>query len=224
MHGIDALGRLEEHAVAMAPAAFLGVGGPGGETLGERELGRVRGLVREPLEDALGERELVEGAAQQLRHLRFERRAVERLRFLGLDLQHRAALHELAFHAEKRRQAMVALDEFQPLFLDAEEMRDEPVEVRRYGDEEVGFFLVLERRGIRAREEVPVLQARVRGREPADELGIDPFQAREAIEVLEFEAEGEAKRLLRGGHRRVSNRQSSRFYGIEGCGPNPPLA
>ena len=73
-----------------------------------------------------------------------ERRAVERGGLVGLDLEHRAALHELALHAEQRRQRVVAVDQRLPFVLDVEERRHEPVEVRGHRDQQLGLGLALE--------------------------------------------------------------------------------
>src|SRR5262249_2931936 len=145
---VDALGRLEKNAVAESPAPLGRMRRPGRETLGGRELRAVRRLVRLPLEDLLRKRELVERPAEEPRDLGFERRAIERSRLVALHLEHRAALHELALHAEERREGMMTLHEVAPFVLDREEPRDEAVEVRRGRDQQLRLLPVVERRRI----------------------------------------------------------------------------
>src|SRR5450631_4886665 len=105
--------------------------GPRREMLRDGKLRGMLGFVDHPAEDAPREHELVESAAEERGDVSLERRAVKRRGLRGLDLQHRAALHELALDAEEGSELVVALDELAPFVLDREELRDEAVHLRR---------------------------------------------------------------------------------------------
>ena len=175
------------------------VRGPRRETLGERQLLGVRGLVGEPREHVLGEGELVEFPAEPRRHRLLQRVAVELRRLVGLDLEHRAALHELALHAEEGREAMVALHQLLPRLLDVEEARHEAVEVGRDRDQQLRLFLVGQR-GTGAGGEEPLAQRGVRILQLREEMAIDSLEPLPLVEVLELQVEGE-REFLGGGHR-----------------------
>ncbi len=211
MERIHALGRVEQHAVAISPAALGRVRGPRAEALRGRERRRVRRLFGEPCEHLLREQELVERAAQKRRHFLFERRPVERLRLVGLDLEHRPALHELALHAEERREAMVAVDEILPFLLDREERGDEAVEVRCDRDQQLRLGLALE--GVRARAGLAPagVQEGLRVAQPGRERLVHARKTRGLVEILEREAEGEPEEWFRCGHC-GKGRQRVQFY------------
>ncbi len=201
MHRIDTLRRLEKDAMAKSPAAFGRMRGPRRETFRERELGAMRGLVGLPCEHPLGEHQLVERSADRACDPGLERGPVEGRGLVGLDLEHRAALDELALHAEERGEAMVALDQILPLVLDREEARDEPVEMRRRGEQQVGFVLVDERGGIGARRAQPGGERVVRLADPGQELAVDARKALGTIEIREGKAEREGQGRSGDGHR-----------------------
>jgi hypothetical protein len=173
-------------------------------------------LVRHPLEHALRECELVERAAEELRHLAFQRLAVERCRLVGLDLQHRAALHELALHLEERGEAVMALDQLFPRLLDAEKRRDEPVEVGREGDEELRLFLVGERGRVRPQRGEALVQGGIRLGEPLRERPVDAHEPVAIVEVFEGVAESEGQRGCCGGHCGSRRTKTGNFIGSRG--------
>ena len=64
---------------------------------------------------------------------------------------HGLALHELALDAVERRQLVVARRERLDFRLDAEQLRDESLEVRREREQQLRFLLRRQRRGLGAR-------------------------------------------------------------------------
>ena len=74
-------------------------------------------------------------------------RAVERGGLVGLDSEHRAALHELALDAKERFASVCARDQAIELGADGEKLRDEVVQDGRHGEEEFGLLLGGERIG-----------------------------------------------------------------------------
>ena len=209
VHRIDALGRTEEDAAAISAPSLGGVRRPRGEALGECEVRRVRGLVAEPFEHPGGECELVENPTQPGGDFLLESRAVERFGRVGLDLQHRAPLHELALHPEERGQAMVAVVQVLPRLLDAEKTCHEPVHVRPDGDQQLGFLPVVEGGRLAAGLEEALDQGRIGLAQPGDEGPVQAFKPVAAVKIGEFEAEGELEGL-RGG------RHQGRFYRMGG--------
>ena len=198
---------LEQHAGANVLAAGLRMQRPGRVTQREIELGRVRGLVGEPARDVRREGELVEASAEMAAQLALERAAVERLRILRRDARRRPSLHELALDLMERRQLVVAVRQRRHFVHDAEELSDEPLEVRR--DVEDQRRLVL--RGDRVRNgacrEQALAQRGIRRTEELQERAVDRALAIPPVEVGEGDAETRRElgfRVAGGGlHKRV---------------------
>ena len=117
------------------------VRGPGAVAFRQGERLGVRRLVRLPLQHGPREGEFLEAPAELLRELGLQCRAIEGRRFVGLDLEHRAALHELALDAEERLALRMRGDQAIQVGLDAEELRDEVVQHRRHGQQKIGLLL-----------------------------------------------------------------------------------
>jgi hypothetical protein len=203
--GIDTLRGAEQDPVGEAAASLRGVCSPGREPLGGHEVLGVRRLVRLPLEHRVGEGELVECTAQAPGYLLLQRRAIEGRCLVGLDLEHRAPLHELALDAEQRRQPVMALDQRLPLGLDVEQVCHEPVDVRRYGQQQLGLLLVGEARGIGAGCLPAGVQLGVLLAQPGVERLVDLHQPGPVVEVFEAEVERELQGGG-GGHRKARKR------------------
>ena len=93
--------RLEQHAGPMLALTRRAERGPCGVLQSKVERFAVRRLVLLPARHVLRERELGERLAEQRFELPRERRSVDAVRFVRLDLVHRFALHEVALHAHK---------------------------------------------------------------------------------------------------------------------------
>jgi hypothetical protein len=87
----------------------------------------------------------------------------------------------------------VAFDQLLPLVLDREEPRDEPIEMRRRGDQQVSLVLVGKRGGIDARRAQASGERFVRLAEPGQELAVEPCKALGIVEIREGKAEGEGQ-------------------------------
>lgn len=108
------------------------------------------GLVLLPRRDAACELEFGERAVEQFA---FGGVRIEALELRGLDLQQRMALYEQPLHAEHRRELVVRCGQRGGFGLDAEQPRDEILEVRRERDQQFRLRLVRELVGGGARGE-----------------------------------------------------------------------
>ena len=152
------------------------------------------GLVSEPFRDLFRERELVERAAEPGLELRLQRGPVELRRVVGLHLVRGAALDELALDRVQGRELVVARGERAELRLDAEQVGEKIVQMRRDLEDQRRFGLAVEARGILARSgEVRQQRARaglVGGPEVVPEGRVELDQPVAAVELGEGEAEG----------------------------------
>ena len=78
--------------------------------------------------------------------------------------------------------------------LDAEEPRDEVLEVRREREQELGFRFRIERCGVGARGAQPSREPGIGSLQEIDEVPVDPDESFPAVEILELESVGEGER------------------------------
>ena len=162
--------RAEQHAAPVRGAACRRVRRPRRVAQREVEVGGVRRLVGLPAGDGLRERELGVASGQRRADARAElarqRRAVERRGGVRLVRVHRLALDEQALDREQRRELVMRRLQRAHLGLDAEQLREEVLEVRRDGEQQVGLGLRRRapsgRRG-RRRAAPPARRPRARG-------------------------------------------------------------
>ncbi len=172
--GIDLGWLLEEHAVVVSLPAGGRVQGPAGVLQREVELASVSRLLREPAVDVGGERELVEAAAEERGQLAFERAAVERFGLRRLDARPGAALDELALDRIQRRELVVPPGEGEDLVGDAEELRQEPLEVGREIEQQLRLGFRVQRLGVGTARAEPRGERTVGGFQEPDEMAVQP--------------------------------------------------
>jgi len=103
---------------------------------------------------------------------------------------HGTALHEEPLDGIERRELVVALRQRARLGLDAEEPRDEILDVRRQRDQEVGFLPRLELREVAPRRQQARVQAGVGFLlQESEEGGVDTQEALALVQVGESDAE-----------------------------------
>src|SRR5581483_6882638 len=131
---IEFLRRLEQHARRVLRFARGRRGGPARVARGELEFARMLSFVREPCGHLAREVELGEIATEELPggRLRIEARDIG-----GLHLVQGTALYELPLHRIERRELVVALCQGARLALDAKQLGDEILDLRRECDEEL---------------------------------------------------------------------------------------
>jgi len=164
----------------------------------------VRGLVRLPCCYGVCEVELGKRGPEPHLQRTAQSRTVERQRRVALVCVDRLALDELAAHGEQRRQLVVAGFERAHVGADAEQLRDEILDMRRDGDQQLGFRLARQRIGLGARDQQPVGQHRIGRAQVIDEQRIDTCRTSDGMEVGERDAVGERKhQVARKFRRRV---------------------
>src|SRR6185436_19033830 len=174
-HEIELVRRLEQHAAAVPGLAFGRQRRPGGVARGRFELRLVRRLVLEPCADLAGVVEL----GGELK--------IPRLRILGLDLVQGAALDEQALDRPEWSERVMTLGQRLRFRFDAEQARDEVVDVRRERDEELGLFLAAGM--LLPRRKQPIAQRCVDLAQESEERAIYPKKAFALIQVIETNAE-----------------------------------
>ncbi len=175
-HVIELVRSLEEHSAAMLRLALRRERRPGGIARRLFEVLLVRRLVLEPLGNLAGELQLVVDPFRTVA-----------LQLLGLHLVQSSALHELALHQVQRRERVVPLGERARLGLDAEELREKILYVRRQRHEEIR--LVLRSGRISPRGKQPIAQRHVGLAEEGKEGRVDAQQAAAFVQVLEPDVE-----------------------------------
>ena len=119
----------------------------------------------------------------------FESGAVQARRFVGLDFVHGAALHEQALYRVQRREFRVARRQRLRLGLDAEQCRDEVLQMRRERDQQLRFRLLRQRIGLGARGDQTFGQGRIALFQVFQERRIDARKPCARIQVGKGEAE-----------------------------------
>jgi hypothetical protein len=168
----------------------------------DRKLLGVRGLVRLPCCHGVCEVELGKRGAEPHLQCTAQCRAVERQRCIALVRVDRLALDELAANGEQRRQLVVAGFERAHVGADAEQLRDEILDMRRDGDQQLGFCLAWQCIGADPCGQQPVGQHRIGRAQVIDEQRIDTCRTRDGVEVGERDAVGERKHQVTGKVRR----------------------
>ena len=142
-HVVELARRPEKHAALADRRCLRRLRGPRGVAHGDVERRCVAVLVLAPPDHRVRERELALDAIERGAHQRFEllpeARAVEACDVDGLVAIHRLALDERALHCVQRRELVMARLQRQDFRFDPEKMRDEVLDVRRDGDQELGL-------------------------------------------------------------------------------------
>ena len=142
---------------------------------------------------------------------------------------HRLALDEQALDRVERRKLVVARLERAHLGFDAEQRRDEILEVRRERDQQLRLVLARSSASGRcARRGEPVGERRVSAAQVRDEQRVDARRALADVEVGEREAGGERERsgrsvgmaALRSGPSSGLGAQTCQFYRVAGGFPS----
>ncbi len=147
------------------------------------------GLIGEPMSDFFSEGQFVEASVQVIFQVGLERGSVELGRLLGLHLVGGAALHELALDAVERGEFVVAGGKGAEFGLDAEQLGEKIVQVRRDLEDQRRFGFRIET-GSRARGFELRSQRGFRGAEMVQECGIEPGKAVALVEFREGQAVG----------------------------------
>ena len=169
----------------------------------------MRGLVPLPRGDRVRERELerldADRGAEHAVELGAQRGSVDQCGGVRFVRVHRLALDELALDGKQRRQRVVARLEGTHFGLDAEQLRDEVLDVRGDVDQQRGLVLARKRVRRRARGEQAIRQSLVSLAQLRDEPRVEACRPLRRIEVGKFEREGriQHERTVDGARRKT---------------------